>query len=125
MPVGHKRFLHNLTEGFFRRTVGGAVVIGKVEVRDAFVEGIVRHRLRIGKRIHIAEVVPQTKGDFGEQNAALTATAELHAVVIPVGCRGVNGINHRTIVLKVKNHRNALCFLHQRASIQKYANSRE
>ena len=48
----------------------------------------------IGKCVHVAEVVPQSERYFWQQDAALPATAEFHAVVIAFGRWRINRVYH-------------------------------
>ena len=58
IAIGKEIFFQDLAESFFRRSVGRAVVIGEIEMRDAEIEGAAQHGAAIFEVIHAAEVVP-------------------------------------------------------------------
>ena len=58
VAVGSEGFLHDYAEGFLGGAVGGAVIVGQVEVDDPVVKGVMGHLQGVRQRVHIAEVVP-------------------------------------------------------------------
>ena len=66
---------------------------------DAVVEGVMGHFQGVGERVHVAEVVPQAQGDFGEEDAAAAAPAVADAALVTVGSGGVYRVDHVCIVL--------------------------
>jgi hypothetical protein len=60
---------------FFRRSVGRAVIIGEIEMRDAQIEGAAQHGATVFEIIHAAEVVPQPERNGGKFDAAAPRAA--------------------------------------------------
>ena len=52
-------FLHDESEGLFGTAIRRAVIVRQIEMRDAMVESIMRHRQRMGQRIDVTEIMPQ------------------------------------------------------------------
>ncbi len=68
-------------ETLLRRSVGGAVIVGEIEMGNPQVEGAAQHRPAVLERFHGAPVVPQAKGNEGELQAAPAAAFVGHPVV--------------------------------------------
>jgi hypothetical protein len=49
VAVGKEVFFDDLAEGFFGRSVGRAVIIGEIEMRDAEIEGAAQHGAEFSK----------------------------------------------------------------------------
>src|SRR5208283_2422600 len=86
VAVGKEILLQDLAESFFRRSVGRAVIIGEIEMRDAEIEGAAQHGAGIFKVVYSAEVVPQSERNGGKLNAAAPRAAILHGIVTLVIC---------------------------------------
>src|SRR5208283_1743600 len=81
VAVGEEILLQDLSEGFFRRSIRWAVVVGEIEMGDAEIEGAAQHGAGIFKVIDAAEVVPQSERDGGKLDAAASRAAILDGIV--------------------------------------------
>ena len=52
-------FLHNESESLFGTAIRRTVIVRQIEMRDAMVESIMRHRQRMRQRIDVTEIMPQ------------------------------------------------------------------
>ena len=88
IPVVFKGPAPYTSEQFLGRPAWGAVVVGQVEIRHAMVEGIF-HYLPTLVRISLgSEILPESKGNLGKENAAPSAAAVLHHFITR-GCQPV------------------------------------
>src|SRR5271166_6446553 len=90
-----------LLSGNGRRTV----VVCKVEVGDAEVEGTPEHGLTILKGIHVAKIVPKAERDGGQKQSTSAAAAVLHFVVTRLRGRVTHMLFYR--LLKKNDRRGA------------------
>ena len=81
--------LHQSAHGFLGTSVWRTIVVGKVEVGDSVVEGIVGDGTASLVRIHSSEVVPESQTNLRQQDSALAASLVkclCIAIAIGIGC---------------------------------------
>ena len=89
VTIRQESILHQSAHGFLSASVRRTIVVGKVEVGDSVVEGIVGDGTASFVRIHSSEVVPESQTNLRQQDSALAASlikCLCVAIAIGIGC---------------------------------------
>ena len=86
ITVSSEMLLKDLSEIPLRAPVFRAVIIRKIEVRDAVIKGCETHLLHIGVVSRISEIMPQSQRQGGKLKPAPAAAVIFHCLVSVVFC---------------------------------------
>ena len=91
VTIRQEIILHQSAHGFLSASVRRAIVVGKVEVSDSVVEGIVGDGTASLVRIHSSEVVPESQTNLRQQDSALAASlVKRLCIAIAIGIGSVD-----------------------------------
>ena len=96
VAVRPERTFHDAAEGLFGRTVGRAVVVGQVEMRDAPVEGVMQHTPGVGEGPLGPEVLPKAERQRRQQHPAASGPPVGHPSVVTPRVGKVRGFGHES-----------------------------
>ncbi len=82
IAVAGEVFDEDAADIFLGRAGRWAVVIGVIEMGDATVEGTVHDAAGFFKVIDVAEVMPESEGNCGKEDAGVATTAVRHAAIV-------------------------------------------
>ena len=104
VPIRPEVGSHHSAEVLFGRAVGRSVVVGEVKVCDALVEGVPQHLALHVEGTVVAEVVPETERDSGQDQTRLANSAIRHGVIaILRRPPRIQGVWH-TLVVEIDVH---------------------